>query len=138
MLSISGIQVDFPNITFTPSPEANYILNWLRLQRITNRMTHWVKSQPTVPTHKAFQSKLLETATAFSWSDPEDFDAVEQEARKIATATILQRLEQSGLPPPRDLEPHITHLLSANPNILRVAEERVTARVNAAREILTQ
>lgn len=101
-------------------------------------MVHWMRQQPQVPTPAAFQAKLLEIDAAFSWSDIEDLDAVEHEAREIASATILQRLAQAGLPPPRDLDPHIAQLIATNPNITRIAQERVIARINAAREILAQ
>lgn len=138
ILTISGVHVDFPDAQALPQAEADFILNWLRLRRITNRMVHWMRQQPQVPTPAAFQAKLLEIDAAFSWSDIEDLDAVEHEAREIASATILQRLAQAGLPPPRDLDPHIAQLIATNPNITRIAQERVIARINAAREILAQ
>jgi hypothetical protein len=98
-------------------------------------MAHWMRQQPTTPPHSTFQAKLLEVDAAFAWSDADD-DAVDREARVIAEATITTRLAQMNLPPPANLAPHIDQLLSTNPNIRVVAQQRVLARMTAAQEIL--
>jgi hypothetical protein len=104
ILTVSGVHIDFPDLTDPTRVEAEFVLNWLRLQRITNRMAHWMRKQPSTPTHAEFQAELLRIDAEFSWSDVEDgvIRAPTETGRSAAARSVPPTSHRAKRP----LEPH--------------------------------
>jgi hypothetical protein len=124
--------------TYTiPSAYLEFALNEIRFNRLRARMYDWLKTNPS-PTSEEFQTKLSTLNSSFQFHEGSKLDAVELEARTIASDLIRAKLAELGLPTPRDsvFNQHIDQLIGANPSITERARQQVEARMNLSEEIL--